>query len=297
MAVSITAGIGWNLVYIELMNTYNFVTAVIVISVAMYLVLQNMFDLVKFRKAVFLSSRFAHIGIGIMAIGIITSNLHSDVEQGRIFSNRESTVNNVAITLKGFEKETPSKLTMWIKRGGATEIARTDYYFNKRTNSLYREPYIQYSFFGDTYIIPDNFESGLDKITFGFLRKGEEKEIGGIRIKFLSFETEHMTSKNPKIGAKLQINRSIVTPSFILKNGKRLPKEENIPGTNRKISLHNIDVSHKAVWVYVSPEPGTPVPPDSVIINISRKRFIWLVWLGTIALVAGGFIAWFRNRE
>ena len=58
-----------------------------------------------------------------------------------------------------------------------------------------------------------------------------------------------------------------------------------------------IDAESKKVLIHVSPGKEMLIPPDSVMVDVSFKRFIWAVWLGTVFISAGGIAAIFFNRR
>jgi len=60
-----------------------------------------------------------------------------------------------------------------------------------------------------------------------------------------------------------------------------------IPGTNRTVVLLDFDVRDGIVVLHIDANENAVLPPDSVIVDISFKRLIWLVWLGTVIIVAG----------
>lgn len=50
--------------------------------------------------------------------------------------------------------------------------------------------------------------------------------------------------------------------------------------------MFDFDVRDGIVVLHIDANENA-VPPDSVIVDISFKRLIWLVWLGTVIIVAG----------
>jgi hypothetical protein len=149
--------------------------------------------------------------------------------------------------------------------------------------------------FHDVYIAPENFESGGEALTTLVIRKGEEKEVGGIGVRFIGFRTEHMTSGEPTTYADLSVNGYRLSPGMKFTRGDVLFLDSAIPGTDRSVSLQNIDATSKKILLHVSPGKTLAIPPDSVFITVTNKRLIWLVWLGTFMVAAGGCYAFFRS--
>ena len=64
-----------------------------------------------------------------------------------------------------------------------------------------------------------------------------------------------------------------------------------MPFTGQEVRLLDFNVSDGTVYIFVEAPKGTPVPPDSAIVEVSFKRLIWFVWLGTIFIALGGTVA------
>jgi len=142
--------------------------------------------------------------------------------------------------------------------------------------------------FHDVYIAPESYESGGEALTTLVIQKGEEKEIGGITVRFIGFRTEHMTSGEPTTYADLTVNGIRLSPGMKFTQADVFYLDSTIPGTDRSVSLKNIDATSKKILLHVTPGKALAIPPDTVFITVTNKRLIWLVWLGTILIAMGG---------
>ena len=272
-------------------------------AVAFFIFFMYIKDFLEIKKSSIFASRFSHIGLAIMIIGIITSNFHSLKVQKQIFLGREAAVGPVSLTFNGFTREKKSSVLLTMKEGGVSRNISSKYFVNEKSNSLYREPYIRYGFFEDIYIIPEKYERGQrsnDRPESVVIAKGEQKVVGGLRVKFLNFDTRKMAAAEPVIYANLLINGKRVSP------GKKINRQEGnntidvvIPGTKRSVSLVRINPSRQMIDLFISPDTNAVAAskPASLIINVSQKRLIWIVWLGTILITIGGFIGYFKFRD
>ena len=283
--VSLAAGI------ILLVGTMTGLELSILVVLSLFLVLQNSYDLCFFRIMKIVPSRIAHIGVGIMILGFVASDTYSTADQDRIYQNEEKTINSISLTLLGYYEEPFPGIKYRLLQDGKDTTVTTKYYFNERMNSIYREPYIQSGFGGDIYIYPDDYQSGLSKASIGLAEKNKESVIGGIRVVFKEFHTKNMTSEKPSISALMTVNGHHVEPAMHFSKSEKTGNKVLIPGTQRTLSLIDIDVNNKAVWIHISPDETTVIPPDSVIVNVSQKRYIWLVWAGTLLIALGGWFA------
>ena len=259
--------------------------------ISLYVIGHKIYDLIDRKSIMILPSRLTHIGVAIMVIGIIASNYHSSKLQKKLTEGVEEKIGTISLTFNGFQKGKFSSLKFSVRQDDSIKEFETAYYFNSRTESWYREPHIESGIIGDIYITPEKYHSGADNMTAVVLKKGEEKNIGKLKVKFLKFETEFMRSKNPKIHASLNIDGKLVSPGIRFGKGKREFIDAKIPGTDREVSLKGLDANKKMISIYISPGKEEVIPKDTVLVDVSYKRLIWLVWLGTIVIALGGAAA------
>ncbi len=264
------------------------VTAYLYSILAFFVVAQAMIDIWKSRSSMVLPSRLAHIGIGLLILGIITSNFHTTSVQKKLDYGVKASIDSMDITFSGVTEGKESRLRFTVQRGTRTDTIDTAYYFHEKTESIYKEPYIFAGFFNDIYIAPENYESGSDSITNLVIGKGEEKKFGGLTVGFTGFRTEHMTSGEPSTYADIRVNGIPLSPGIAFSRGAMRSKDCQIPGTDRSVSLRDIDATSKKILLHISPGKNIPVPADSVMISVTMKRLIWLVWLGTLCIACGG---------
>ena len=96
-----------------------------------------------------------------------------------------------------------------------------------------------------------------------------------------------MTSASPQIIADLDINGKQVSPALKMIEGSRVSIDKRVPGTDRSVSITDIDVGERKVMLSFTLGKDVTIPPDRAIAEISLKRLIWLVWLGTLIISAG----------
>ncbi len=264
---------------------------------ALFLVINAIIDLYRLKSPGSLPSRLAHIGVAVMVLGIISSNIHSISMQDELLQGEGKTFGPYTVVFNGLKREKTSALSFTVRKGDRTYEAETEYTFNERMNSVYREPFILKGFTEDLYLAPDNYRSGLETVTMAVIRKGEEKSIGNLDISFTGFDTTGMGKGEPTIYANLLVNSMKVRPGLKIAGGSSLQIEDRIPGTGRTVSLVQMSVGEKAIVINISPDNKTEVPPDRVLVEISFKRLIWLVWLGALLISTGGIAAFFISRK
>ncbi len=264
---------------------------------ALFLLFNAVVDLYKLKSVRALPSRLAHIGVGIMVLGIISSNMHSTSVQKQLVQGTESSFGPYSIQFNGMNKGEPSSLSFTVKKGNKTFEAETEYSFNQRTESIYREPYIRKGLVQDLYLAPDNYQSGLESATTAVIRKGQKKQVGDLSVQFTGFDTRDMATSEPTIYANLIVNGVKVRPGLRIIRGSSLQIDATVPGTHRTLSILQINVGEKVILVNISPDKGTAIPPDRVLVEVSFKRLIWLVWLGVVLISFGGLAAFYISRR
>ncbi|HSV95978.1 MAG TPA: cytochrome c biogenesis protein CcsA [Spirochaetota bacterium] len=268
-------------------------------AAAFFVAILGVVDLLRLKPAAVLSSRLAHIGVAVMVLGIIASSLHSTTEHRELPLGKYTVIESTALTFRGLTDAEKSALAFTFARGRSVSEIETPYYMDGRTHSLYREPYISYGFAHDVYISPVEYRSGLDSLTRFVIEKGSTVESQGMKITFTGFDIDRqhmMAGGDMKLFAKLAFERgphsASIRPGLELRGGDgRKSIAARIPFTGQEVRLLDFNVSDGTVHIFVEAPKGAAVPPDSAIVEVSFKRLIWFVWLGTIFIALGGAFA------
>ncbi len=278
------------------------VVAYVFTILAIFHIIQNISNLITGNTQVITASRVAHMGVALLVIGIIASNLHSHSVQKEVVQNREAKIDSILLTFKGITDEKESSLRFTYKHGRNVDEITTSYYIDEKMNSLYREPYIDYGFFKDVYVAPVQYVPGREKLTTVVLSQAESARLQDVEIQFLGFDVDRikMMKGQVKVFAKLQVTRDdntyMLSPGIsFLKDQGRHKINTTLPGTKRTLSLEDFNVSDRVVQLYLEPAKDTLIPPDSALVEVSFKRLIWFVWLSTILIAAGSYIAMRRD--
>lgn len=259
-----------------------------------YLIIRDMY---KTKKIFALAPLMAHLGVAILILGIISSNFHSWTEQKKIEKGATAQTGPIEITLEGFEFTEPSAVAIKVQKGNNEYHGHMPYFMNSKTQSLFREPYILKGAAGDIYITPQQYVFAESHFASAIINKGEEQTISGLKVKFLDFDTSQMGSEEMTIYANILVNGKKYKPGMKHSMGHHLAIENKISGTERIITLEGIDAGNKKIKVHITPEKGAVIPPDYAVIDVSLKRLIWLVWLGTLLITGGFLMAMFKEAK
>ena len=289
--LALVTGVAFNLMFTKSPAAYIFTIMSLFLT---YLIIRDMY---KSRKVLTLAPLMAHLGIALLVLGIIASNFHSWTLQKKIEKGATAEAGPVSVTLEGFEFTEPTAVAINVKRGNKEYHGHMPYFMNKKTQSLFREPYILKGASGDIYITPQQYVFAEAHFSSAIISKGEEQTISGLKVKFIDFDTSKMGSEEMTIFANILVNGKKYKPGMKHVMGQHLPIESKIAGTNRIITLEGIDAGNKKIKVHITPEKGAVLPPDYAVLDITMKRLIWLVWLGTLLITGGFAIAMIREGK
>jgi len=259
----------------------------------------------------------SHIGVAILLAGIIISGTLQQSDKVVLKKNvSEKVFEEYELIYSGLTPALDGKdiLNIKIKKGNQNYSARPKLYETKYNQNVMREPDVKSGILYDLYISP--LERRVKSTQFSqpdilVLQKGETKEINGIQIHFVEFDMNPHADTGPmKVGAKLEITdgkwTQKITPIMNLgstgqKSGPfsfyRNPehKSEEII-----VSLNRINANTKTIELVFEGFSGSNELSDEselIILDVSKKPFINMVWLGTIFIVVGTVVAlFFRIR-
>ena len=133
------------------------------------------------------------------------------------------------------------------------------------------------------------------------LSKGETGKIGDYGVKFSSFDMgSHGESGDMQVGAVLEVTRGSETKEVVprmtfTRDGKQFITAD-MPNGDGSITLTEIQADSGTVSLAFSGVPGMDVM-DLLVLEVSKKPLINLVWLGVVMVCGGTFISYVRRRR
>ena len=291
LAVSAAAGIAFNLRYTDSVFAYVFS------AFAVFVALASVLDIVQLKSGAVLPSRLCHIGVALLVLGVVASNAHSTSHRQRLALGATQRVGGVELTFRGIAEREKSALMFTMDSGRGPRDIETLYYIEPRMNSLYREPCIVYGFGGDIYISPIEFTSGIERLTRVELTKGEEASLQDFSVRFEGFDIdrERMLAGEVTLFAKLHMTRGGPQrwwPRREIQRRQPAAAYRRAPPVGKTQGVAaRFQRERGRVLVHVDTAPGAAVPTDTALVEVSFKRLIWLVWIGTVFIAAGGVLA------
>ncbi|GAB4364216.1 MAG: cytochrome c biogenesis protein CcsA [Calditrichia bacterium] len=281
--------------------------SILLVFLSVFVILLNGYVLLNRIKKHPVSSGayFAHIGIGLMIIGIITSSLYDrsekiDLPVGEFTPTRFG----YQVQFTGFEKGRDGKdrAKLKVKIGDREYQADPQFYYSEYTKSWMVSPHVNVGVKKDIYIAPISFTpskfANNQRIQ---LKKNESRQVDDIQIRFNKFDvTNHSESSVMMVRADLtvsvpasdELKEVRVLPAMWMENRELHSNEVMVPDTDYRVQIEELDANNGSVSLVVySPGKSGAVSRDTLSVELSEKPFISLLWLGTLLLLGGVGVA------
>lgn len=242
----------------------------------------------------------AHLGVGLLFIGIIGSSVYDTSERVMLPKDVAQRAMGCDLIYRGqvFSPDGKTQLRIEVKDGKSTYDVLPRYYYSEYNRGTMKTPDIRRSLFADVYISP--LELMQDSVQTGsklLMKKGETKEFAAYVIQFLGFDmaSHGEAMKAVRIGANLKVTYRgkdyEIEPALIIEGGERKPQPAAIPESNASVILSSINADQKMIEL-VFQNLGTGLQPasENVVIEISRKPLMNLLWMGTLCMMLGVFL-------
>lgn len=304
----------------------SFISALVVWGVALLLGLNNILKLLFLFGATFalvsngimvfrnlraswqlIGAPLSHVGVGIMLIGIVVSGNFSQDDKVVLIQGIPNKVMNYELTYQGKEPVADGKDILKIKvvSDNQNYTAEPRFYYSEYNRSMMREPDVQSKLLYDFYLSPleiRQVSAQADDHHVMVLRKGETKKIGELEVHFQEFEMKsHSEGGAVKVGAKLAISAGsdkveVMPLIFYDQNGKHSePALFSLKNKQISISINQLDASQKAIELHFdglapADNPTNSQQNEQLLLEVSKKPFMNILWVGTILIVAGAII-------
>jgi cytochrome c-type biogenesis protein CcmF len=279
----------------------------------------NLYLAVKLmRKKITISgAAVTHLGVGLMFLGIVSSSAYDRSERTLIAQGDVQGAMGYDLQFNGpsFEREGKGMrvhLPLDVKKGGSQFVAQPDIFSERGPDGhikRFSHPHIQRGLISDLYISPVDFRPGQKKSVSGKelrLTKGKKVQFHDYELTFTGFDVSAMMGKRDvhdmRVGANIVVSHKggePVTLKPVITVGQlHSPKSYvKLPGEEEaNLILVGIEAEEKAVnLVYQGPAfaaaEETETNPPSVIVEVSTKPGMTLLWFGTFLILLGGCFA------
>jgi len=253
-----------------------------------FIILQISSDFYSHKKTKLINyiPQLTHLGVALLVLGVITSNFYTTNFNQTLKINNPQKVGPFTLTFKGLTDSIKSEAQFEIKENDQKKIISTAYFFDPKTESLFREPYIESNLIEDYYLIPDNYQEEEQAVEKIILPQNKKVKFKNLNLSFKKFRTEQMTSDNPTIFADIMLNGELISLGIKVKTESYL--KYPLPKNKKYLFLDSFDIQGKKISVGLIDEEKKLLSPAKIKVQIVQKKFISLVWLGMILIILGG---------
>jgi cytochrome c-type biogenesis protein CcmF len=270
------------------------------------------------RKKVTISgAAVAHLGVGLMFLGIVSSSAYDRSERALIAQGQAKNVMGYDLQFNGpsFEREGKGirvHLPLNVSKGDLQFMVEPDI-FSERTPDgqlkRFSHPHIRRGLIADLYISPVDFRPGEKGSASGQqvrLTKGKKIQFHDYELTFTGFDVSGMMGKKDahdmRVGATIKASYKggepvTLKPVMIVGQLHSPASHAKLPGPEEaNLILVSIQADEKAInLIYRGPDSSvqqeSETTPPRVIVEVSTKPGMTLLWLGTFLILLGGCFA------
>ena len=262
-----------------------------------------------------MASPLAHFGFGIMLIGVMASSAFDSSQRVSIPRGGSATADQFGAQLgyngMAHQLDYPNnELLITLDEGSGPREVRPQLYYSARMDGIMRRPYISRNFAYDLYLAPQQIMAG-DEDDGLVMHDGDTKEVAGVKITFTGFdvvtpESGEMGGAGMSVTANLEVNNygtvSRIGPTIRQATDESgRPAMVNEPG-KIVVDGHEYDVEIAKIFAddgtVVLNIPGlTGGAPDQLVLDVSKKPMINMVWFGTTLILIGSILSIYRRRS
>jgi cytochrome c-type biogenesis protein CcmF len=240
----------------------------------------------------------AHVGIGLMMFGIITSSVYD--KSTKITLPIDTDVNIMGYDLR-YDGRYPSPDGKdKVKIAVDNSITFAKFYWSDYSRAYMVAPSVMNMIFEDLYISPiqiipaDESIPDLDKFV---IKKSETYSFENLTFYFAGYDmnTHGMSNGNVYVAAILDVRDDqgnilgTIKPALEIIGNESQPQPAILPGSNRKVFIQGINVEDGAISIGVTGIDHNPMlaGKELLAVEVSIKPFINILWLGTFLMIFG----------
>ena len=244
----------------------------------------------------------AHIGIGLMMIGIITSSVYDRSE--KITLPMETDINIMGYDLRydGKQPSEDGKDKVKIAVNNNTTFAK--FYWSDYSRAYMVAPSVINMAFQDLYISPIQIipaEKNLPDLDELTLHKSQTETFENFEFFFSGYDMNSHGTDNGNIFVAAIIDVKddkgnligTIKPAIEIVGNESHPQPEILIGSNRKVFIQGINVDDGSIVLGISKpnQSALMAGKELLAVEVSIKPFINILWLGTFLMVIGFIVA------
>ncbi|MFQ5452880.1 MAG: cytochrome c biogenesis protein CcsA [Candidatus Zixiibacteriota bacterium] len=254
-----------------------------------------------------MGGQLTHLGFGLMLIGVVASTAFTTNEKLVLERGTSKDAFGLSITYNGMEHniEFPkNKLLLTYIDDGETYDAYPQLYYSPKLDGIMKKPFVLKKALYDLYFSPEQIQE-LNENQGLILGKGESKIIEDYEFTFVDFEMNQHDSDSglivtAQVNLKQKGNMIQLEPALRIITNPNGNETINVPaefGDEKKYSLTIKQIlADRGVVAFDIPGLIQTDAPDQLVLDISKKPVINLVWIGTALILLGCIIVYIRRK-
>lgn len=255
-------------------------------------------------------SYLTHLGVALVFAGIITTGGWALTERVAVSEGARADVAGITIEVATTTQSadgltTIAPLTL-IKDG--KEFFKGEAYMQKtRMNSIIRHPMIYSVLWEDIYVSPLTIQ-GAESVSALHgdhleVKKGTSVSSGSYSVTFSSFDLTEMNSG--KVGAAVKVEEAgsalfegVLYYSIAGTAGSDSYTIFEGSGGKYRLSIEGIDASSGTAYLDLAKasEQSSLLGSNQILLEVSRKPMVWLLWIGAVLVMLGTAIAAIKRK-
>jgi len=244
----------------------------------------------------------AHVGIGFMMIGIITSSVYEKTEKISLPLGSARSILGYDMTYTGFRFSPDGKDAAVIdvsRNGNRVCEAETKFYWSAFNQAYMRNPSVHNLWLKDLYISPIQLIPADNSGAHAQVKLIENKEttFEDYRFTFTGYETNSHQMNSGEIFVQAVIAADGPRGPFTLRPGIKVVNKEKtvipdkLPETERFLQLQDLNIEERSITLLIHKAPDeiakSEVKQEILAVEITEKPLINLLWLGTFLMIIG----------
>jgi cytochrome c-type biogenesis protein CcmF len=258
-----------------------------------------------------MGGQLTHFGFGLMLVGILASGAYTSSQKVVIPKGESRDAFERSITYNGMQNEFThpnNELKLLIAHNGESKEARPQLYFSERMQGTMRRPFIDRSLLADYYMAPEQIDQGTGEAGV-VLSKGEQRQFGDLTVTFKGYTMgQHGDQAQGALSVTAQLEitaagaTTMVEPAVEHSQNATgetvrtaVPAAFTHNGLTYQVQIDRIIADQGAVAFSI---PGLiDRSPEKLVLDISKKPLINLVWIGAVLIMVGTLVTFLRRRE
>jgi len=288
----------------------NKVLSLIIFILSVFAVLVNgqiVYQIWKHKKYTF-GGYLVHVGIGLMLIGIITSSVYDREQKVKLPMDTEVKALGYSLKYEGKFPAANGKDRVKILVNNKPMFAK--FYWSDYSRAYMVSPAVKNTATRDLYISPiqiipaeQNRMPGDDVM----LSKNDKQQFEDYYLEFTGYEMQQhgMEQGHIELAAVVLVfdkngdSLSTIKPRLIMEGNKKTLIPASLPGTERRVQIKGLNVDKGAINLTIARAAGQNAPGagrEVLVAEVTIKPLINLLWLGTVLMIIGFFLAIFQLR-